>query len=552
MEASFSFLRDKSGKPVQILAVTRDISDRKQAEKALQDSESNYRSVIENIQDVFYRSDEQGRLLMGSPSGAKMFGYDSIEEMIGLPLDHFWPDPQERQELLAIVKEKGIARDFEAVLRRKDGSEFNAVFTTHFYYDEHGQLLGTEGFIRDITDKKKAEEEKQKLENRLIHAQKMESIGTLAGGIAHDFNNLLMGIQGRTSLMLADMDSYHANYEHLNEIVAYVRSASDLTRQLLAFARGGKYEVKPTDINKLLSKSSDMFGRTKKEVIIHRKSQKNIWTTEVDRSQIEQVLLNLFVNAWQSMPGGGELYLETENVGLDAEAVRPYSVEPGNYVKITVTDTGVGMDTQTQERIFDPFFTTKEMGRGTGLGLASAYGIVKNHNGFITVDSEKGKGATLKIFLPSVEKEIEEEIAFSETVLTGRETVLLVDDEPMIIDVAKEMLKKIGYEVLVATSAKSAIELYKTHQEEIDLVILDMVMPDMGGGETYSILKEIDPDVKVLLSIGYSINGEATKILERGCDGFIQKPFTMVDFSQKIRGVLELNTKFQTLQPRKR
>jgi CheY-like chemotaxis protein len=214
-------------------------------------------------------------------------------------------------------------------------------------------------------------------------------------------------------------------------------------------------------------------------------------------------------------------------------------VEQGKYVKITVTDTGVGMDKQTQERIFDPFFTTKEMGRGTGLGLASAYGIVKNHNGFITVDSEKGKGATFKIFLPSVEKEIEEEIAFSETVLTGRETVLLVDDEPMIIDVGREMLKKIGYEVLVATSAKSAIELYKTHQEEIDLVILDMVMPDMGGGETYNMLKDFDPDIKVLLSSGYSINGEATKILERGCNGFIQKPFTMVDFSQKIRGVLE-------------
>jgi PAS domain S-box-containing protein len=376
MEVSLSFLRDKSGKPIQILAVTRDISDRKRAEKALRDSEKKYRSVIENIQDVFYRSDDQGRLLMGSPSGAKMFGYDSIEEMIGLRLDHFLPNPQERQDLLAIVKEKGSAKDFEAVLRRKDGSEFTATFTTHFYYDDNGQLLGTEGIIRDITDQKKTEEERQKLENKLIHAQKMESIGTLAGGIAHDFNNLLMGIQGRTSLMLADIDSYHTNYEHLKEIVEYVESASNLTRQLLAFARGGRYEVKHTDLNKLLKKSSEMFGRTKKEVIIHRKSQKGIWAAEVDRSQIEQVFLNLFVNAWQSMPGGGELFIETENVTLDAEEVRPYSVEPGNYVKISVTDTGVGMDKRTQERIFDPFFTTKEMGRGTGLGLASAYGII--------------------------------------------------------------------------------------------------------------------------------------------------------------------------------
>jgi signal transduction histidine kinase len=225
----------------------------------------------------------------------------------------------------------------------------------------------------------------------------MESLGTLAGGIAHDFNNLLMGIQGRTSLMVMDKDYSHPDFEHLKGIEDYVKSAADLTRQLLGFARGGKYEVKPTDINEMIKKSSSMFGRTKKEIKIHEKYQKDVWTVEVDQGQIEQVLMNLYVNAWQAMPGGGELYIETENVTLNEDYVKPYQVEQGNYVKISITDTGVGMDEATRQRIFEPFFTTKEMGRGTGLGLASVYGIIKNHGGFINVYSEKGEGTTFNI-----------------------------------------------------------------------------------------------------------------------------------------------------------
>ena len=396
------------------------------------------------------------------------------------------------------------------------------------------EFLGTYGVARDITDRKR-------LEVQLLQAQKMEAIGTLAGGLAHDFNNLLMGIEGRTSLMLLDIDSNYPHFPHLKGIQDMVERGADLTKQLLGFARGGKYEVGSTDLNKLIKKCSEMFGRTKKEVSIHEEYQKDIWTVEVDRSQIEQVLLNLFVNAWQAMPEGGNLYVQAENVRLDEGEVGPFGAVPGSYVKVSVTDTGVGMDEETQRRIFEPFFTTKEMGRGTGLGLASAYGIIKNHGGIINVYSKKGEGSTFNIYLPASETLISEQSPEEreEEIQQGDETILLVDDEDIIIDVGQEMLTATGYDVLSAKGGKEAIEVYKKNKDKIDIIILDMVMPDMGGGEVYDTLKEINPDIKVLLSSGYSISGQATKIIERGCNGFIQKPFNISQLSQEIREILD-------------
>ena len=396
--------------------------------------------------------------------------------------------------------------------------------------------------VRQVIRRKQAEEEKKNLEVKLRQFQKMEAIGTLAGGIAHDFNNLLMGMQGRVSLMQMGKDASHPDSEHLKVIEDNVKSAADLTKQLLGFARGGKYEVKPTDVNEVVNKSADMFGRTKKEIKIHRKSQKEIRTVEVDQGQIEQVLLNLYVNAWQAMPGTGEIYLETENVSLDASFVKPYGVKPGRYVKISVADTGVGMDKATQQRIFDPFFTTKKMGRGTGMGLASAYGIIKNHDGIIHVYSEKDKGTTFNIYLPATDAKGTAQRAESESrseILRGTETVLLVDDEEMIIDVGQELLTTLGYTVLLAKSGREGIEIYKKNKDKIDMVLLDMIMPEMSGSETYARLKEINPDIKVLLLSGYSINGPAKEILARGCNGFIQKPFSMKNLSQRLREILD-------------
>ena len=361
----------------------------------------------------------------------------------------------------------------------------------------------------------------------------------MAGGIAHDFNNLLMGIQGRASLMLMDIDSSHPHFDHLQGIEEHVKSAANLTGQLLGFSRGGKYEVKTTDLNRLIKDSSKMFGRTKKEIKLHNKYQKGVWMVEADQGQIEQVVLNLFVNAWQAMPGGGDIYIETNNVILDKDYTKAYHVTHGKYVKITITDNGTGMDEATRQKIFEPFFSTKEKGRGTGLGLASAYGIIKNHDGFINVYSEKGEGTTFNIHLPSTEnKGIKEQEPLKE-ILKGEGTVLLVDDEDMIIDIGVRMLESIGYKALKATGGKEAVEIYKANRDKIDLVILDMIMPDMSGGATFDRLKEINPDIKIVLASGYSVNGQAKEILKRGCKGFIQKPFNTGELSRKIREVLD-------------
>jgi len=374
----------------------------------------------------------------------------------------------------------------------------------------------------------------------LFHqAQKIEAMGTLAGGIAHDFNNLLMGIQGRASLMLMDIGPSHLFYEHLKGIEEHVISASDLTKQLLGFARRGKYEVRSIDLNELIKKTSRMFGRTKKEIKIHCRFQEDLWAVEVDQGQIEQVMMNLYVNAWQAMPGSGDLNLETQNVMLEKDFSKLFSVEEGKYVKISVTDNGIGMNEVTRQRIFEPFYTTKEMGRGTGLGLASTYGIIKNHDGIINVYSEKGEGTTFNIYLPASDKSVSGEKESTGEIIEGTETILLVDDEDMIVNVGEQILKRLGYKVIIAKSGKEAIELYKEDQEKIDMVILDMIMPDVGGKMAYKKLKEIDPDIKVLLSSGYSITGQAQEILDKGCNGFIQKPFNLKDLSLKLREILD-------------
>jgi CheY-like chemotaxis protein len=339
--------------------------------------------------------------------------------------------------------------------------------------------------------------------------------------------------------MLIDLESTHPFYNRLKDIEQYVQNGTDLTKQMLGFARGGKYEIKPTDMNELLKESANMFGKTKKEITIHSKYQKDIWAVEIDRGQINQVLINLFVNAWQSMPGGGELYLETKNVVLDSNYMMPFDITPGNYVRISITDTGVGMDEATKKRIFEPFFTTKEMGRGTGLGLATVYGIIKNHSGIINIYSEIGEGSTFNIYLPASEKIVTKETKPSGNILKGSETILLVDDEEMITTVGEQLLEKLGYNSIVSKSGREAVEIYKKDHAIIDLVILDMIMPSFGGGETYDELKKINPDIKVLLSSGYSLNGQAASILQRGCDGFIQKPFNLIDLSHKIREILD-------------
>ncbi|MBW2409159.1 MAG: response regulator, partial [Deltaproteobacteria bacterium] len=378
-----------------------------------------------------------------------------------------------------------------------------------------------------------------RLEQQLRQSQKMEAIGTLAGGIAHDFNNLLMGIQSNVSLSLLEVDSDSAFYQNLKKIEQLVQNGVDLTKQLLGFARGGKYEISVVDMNQLLKEQNLMFGRTNKEIIFDGHYDPDLWRVEVDQGQIEQVLMNLYLNALHAMPGGGTLRVRTENVTIDQDQFRPYHVKAGRYIKMTIADSGVGMDEKTQQRIFDPFFTTKEMGRGTGLGLASVYGIVKNHEGFINVSSEVNNGTEFEVYLPATDALLPEPKQVVETYYEGQEGILLVDDEEMILDVGQRMLIKLGYNVFTATDGVEALEIYKEYRDSIDVIILDMVMPKLNGGDTFDRIKALNSDAKVLLSSGYSINGQAQEILNRGCDGFIQKPFNIQSLSQNIRMVLE-------------
>jgi len=282
-----------------------------------------------------------------------------------------------------------------------------------------------------------------------------------------------------------------------------------------------------------------MFGRTKQEVSIVNEFGENIWTVDVDRGQMEQVMLNLLINAWQAMPNGGTIRLQTTNIILDSHQVSLHGADSGKYVQITIADTGRGMDPETMDRIFDPFFTTKAMGRGTGLGLASAYGIIRNHGGFIDVSSEKGKGAVFRIYLKATDACKVAPAPPPVTTQPGHEIILLVDDDPLILDVGTSMLEVLGYTVMAAPGGTEAIATYCDNIGRIHLVILDMIMPDMGGGKTYDQLKQIDPAVRVLLSSGYSIDGQASAIIRRGCNGFIQKPFTLQVLSTTVREILD-------------
>jgi len=518
--------------------------ERRLALDALKESEGKYRAVLESIQEGYFEVDLKGDLTFFNPSMCEIVGYSS-NELIGRDFRQFLDKENAKKVYQTASRVYKTGRPNEAFgfeLIRKDGTRRHIETSVYLLRNAEAEPIGFRGIFKDFTERKHAEEEKRRLEAQLQHAQRMEAIGTLAAGIAHNFNNLLMGIQGRTSLMLMTADSSSPYFEHLKGIEDYVESAADLTKQLLGFARGGKYEVKPTDLNHLLERSSEMFGRTKKEIAIYAEYQKEIWPVEADQRQIEQVLLNLYVNAWQAMPGGGELHVKTENVIVDTDFVKPYEVVPGRYVKISVRDTGVGMDDATRQRIFDPFFTTKEMGRGTGLGLASVYGIIKNHGGFIDVYTEKGYGTTFNIYLPAIDAERVAETPEGkqrDEILRGSETVLLVDDEDIVLETGSGLLKNLGYSVDLAHSGKEAIKTYEENKETIDVVILDMIMPDMGGGETFDRLREISPEIKILLSSGYSIEGQASQILARGCDGFIQKPFNIKKLSHKLREVLD-------------
>ena len=533
-------IRDENGQVVRIAGIAEDITERKRAEVALRESEERFRELAELMPETIFEVNLEGQLTFVNRNAYNYFGYTQADLKRGLSsFDMIIPADRDRAK-------KNVARILsgeqtginEYTAHRKDGTTFPVMINSAPIFKE-GKPVGLRGFAIDITDRKTAEEERRKLEVQFQQAQRFEALGTLAGGIAHDFNNLLMNIQGNTSLMLFELNNSHPHFELLKNIEKQVKSGAQLTRQMLGYARKGKFNVKPLDLNQIVNESAETFGRTRKEITIERIFENDLFSIAADESQIDQVLLNLYVNAADAMPGGGKLILKTQNqTHLNIKSDH-YSPMPGNYVQLTISDTGSGMDKATLERIFDPFFTTKEMGRGTGLGLASVYGIIKSHEGYIDVESEKGQGTTFTIFLPASESGVDGNVEADARLIKGSGTLLIVDDEELVLDVGVSMLKKLGYTVLKAHNGTEAVEIFAANKDKIKMVILDIIMPDMGGGQVYDKIKAINPQVKVLLCSGYSVDGQAIELLERGCDGFMQKPFTMEELSGKITQIMK-------------
>ena len=525
-------IRDESGNAVRLIGPDADITDRKQSEEMLCHQEELLQMFVKHTPAAVAMCDRQMRYLSYSDRWAQDYGL-GMNSLVGYcHYDLFSDLPTHwKKEHQRCFDGEVIRKDVEA-FPRKDGSMDWVRRELCPWRHRSGDIGGLIMFTEVVTEKKR-------LEDQLRQSQKMESIGTLAGGIAHDFNNLLMGIQGRASLISIDLKPSHPHAEHIKAIEDSIRGGTNLTKQLLGFARGGKYEVRPIDINELLLESATMFGRTKKEIHIYTKLQNQPPVVAADRRQIEQVLLNLYINAWQAMPDGGELYLETKIVTLDDAYCKPYKVKPGRYAKVSVTDTGIGMDESTCQQIFDPFFTTKDKNRGTGLGLASAYGIVKNHVGIITVNSQVGQGTKFNIYLPITGKKIYKEVPIRTRLVKGSETILLVEDEEMVSQVGQALLERLGYRVIVAKDGKQAVDTIVKKGDGIDLVILDLIMPEMGGDKAFDLIREIKPAMPVILSSGYSLNAQANAIMRRGCNEFIQKPFTISKLSQKVRKILD-------------
>jgi PAS domain S-box-containing protein len=523
-----------------ILLVVRDMRLYKQKEKELSENREKYQNILDSIEDGYYEVDLKGRIVFFNESLCRILGY-SKDEVKGRSYRDSVDAENKKKVFEAfnnVFKTGGSSKLLDWEVMRKDGSVRHVEASIAMVKDSDNVPAGFRGLIRDITERRQAEEEHKKLELQLRHSQKMEAIGTLAGGIAHDFNNILMNIQGNVSLMMMDIDPADPFYENLKKIEESVENAANLTRQILGFARAGKYYPKETDINELVEKTSNLFSRARKEINIHTNHQENVWPVKVDQSQMEQAFLNIYVNAWQAMPSGGDLYIAIKNIVINETYITSFPVQFGRYVMISITDTGIGMDEETRQRIFDPFFTTREIGRGAGLGLASVYGIIKNHGGFITVYSEKGKGSTFNIYLPASEKlKKDDEKKETESRISGTGTILFVDDEKMIVDVGRAILKKLGYTVIAANAGKEAVDIYEKNRDKVDLVILDMIMPDMSGSEVFERIRSINPDVKVLLSSGYAIDGQAAGIMEKGCNGFIQKPFNVKKLSVKLAEV---------------
>jgi PAS domain S-box-containing protein len=537
LESTASVVRNSEGVADKLVVVNRDVTDRKRAAEALRRSEASFRSVFEDAPYGIYRAGLSGQLFLVNSTLEQMLGYGSQDELLKANLaTDIYCDPGEHQRLIETFPQHQGFKDIEFEWKRKDGTRITVRSSGRPVRDETGEFAYLEVFAEDIT-------QRRVLEKQLRMAQKMEAIGRLSGGIAHDFNNLLGVIMGYSQVMKRSLGPAHTSYEHAEEIEKASQRAVSLTRQLLAFSRQQVLEPAILNLNALVSDMEKMLPRLIGEDIkLNLILAPTLGQVKADQGQIEQVVMNLAVNARDAMPGGGKLIIQTANVELDvAYTLEHPGSKPDRYVMLAVTDTGIGMDPETQAHIFEPFFTTKERDKGTGLGLATVYGVVKQSGGYIAVDSEKGKGASFSVYLPRVEQAVAVPEASPAKTLTlqGSETILLVEDAEPLRKLAHMFLKDNGYQVLTAADGEEALQVARQHAAPIQLLLTDVVMPGINGRVLAERLAPWQLGMKVLYMSGYTdsfIAGHG--VLEAGTH-LLHKPFTEEALMRKVREVLD-------------
>jgi two-component system, cell cycle sensor histidine kinase and response regulator CckA len=536
-------VKDDKGKIIKVQGAFQDITERKQAEERLRQSEDRFRAIVEGAPDAVFVQTEKKFAYLNSRA-IHLFGAEKESDLLGKPvLSLLHPDyhNQVLERIRRLNEERQpIIEGMEQKYLRLDGSEVWVETTGHPI--DFGGKKGALVFVRDIADRKRTEAEKTKLQAQLIHAQKMESVGRLAGGVAHDFNNMLGVIFGHAEMALKKIDPAQPLYADLREICKAAQRSADLTRQLLTFARKQTISPRVINLNETVEGMLKMLRRLIGEDIdLLWKPGGNLWPVKVDPSQIDQLLANLCVNARDAIAGVGKITIETVDVTFDEDYCADHAgFMPGKYVLLAVSDNGCGMDKDTMGHLFEPFFTTKKPGQGTGLGLASVYGMVKQNNGFINVYSEPGQGTTFKIYLPqyAAKSASLQEKSQDKAVERGHETILLVEDEPMVLEMATLMLQSLGYTVVSAGTPGEAIRLAREHSGRIDLLLTDVVMPEMNGRDLAKNLISLYPDLKRLFMSGYTANVIAHHgVLDEGVH-FIQKPFSMKDLAAKVHEAL--------------
>jgi len=532
---------DKVGQPVKMFGTILDITERKRAEEVLKESESKFRTAFMTGADAFsIATMKEGLILDVNSRFTDVFGYSADEACGRTSTELGLYSDSDRGRLLSEFRDKGHVADLEFTARRKSGELRSVLVSANSIKDGDEKLLLF--VVRDITEQKRAEAERAKLEDQLRQAQKLESIGRLAGGVAHDFNNLLTVINGYSGFLLRALKAGDPLRSYAEEITTAGERAASLTKQLLAFSRKQVIEPKVVDVNALIRESTLMLRRLiGDDILLETHLDSSLGQVMADPDQIHQVIMNLAVNARDAMPDGGALDIETLNVELgkdDIAAIHPSGI-PGRYVLMTVTDTGQGMNETIRKHIFEPFFTTKGVGKGTGLGLSTVYGIMRQNGGWIEVWSEVGIGTAFKVYLPRIDACAVEEEEMRLSVGGGGETILVVEDQEAVRSFAKAALRQHGYQVIQASDGDKALSVVKLHSEQIHLLLTDVVMPGLNGRELSERLKELRPNVKVLFISGYTADVIANRgVLDPGI-AFLHKPFSQEELARKVREVLD-------------